>query len=489
MTRLEPERPDIRSVLREKAFVGGRWIGAAEGGTIAVRNPATGAVLGHVPDCGRAEVAEAVAAAAAAFPGWKGRTAKDRSGFLRRLADLVESHVAPLAALLTSEQGKSLTEARGEVSGSAAYLRWFAEEAQRVYGDVIPSPWPDRRILVTREPVGVVGAITPWNFPSSMIARKLAPALAAGCTIVIKPSELTPFSGLAWGVLAEEAGLPPGIVNVVTGAPVAIGEALTGHPDVAKITFTGSTRVGRILVEQSARTPKRVSMELGGNAPFIVFDDADLDRAVEGAMVAKFRNSGQTCVCANRFIVQSGIHDRFVERLVAAVEDLKVGDGLEAGTEQGPLIDGRAVDKVRHHIADALGRGGAVATGGRSHARGGTFFQPTVLTGVTADAAVAREETFGPLAPVFRFDTEAEAVALANDTEYGLAAYFFTRELARAFRVAEALRCGMVGVNEGLITTEVAPFGVVKQSGLGREGSRYGVDDYLDLNYVCLGGL
>ncbi len=489
MTRSEPRLPDLRPFLREKAYVGGRWIAADGGGTIVVLDPASGAVLGHVPDCGRSEVARAVAAAKAAFPAWKARTAKDRAANLRRLADLVEANVEPLAALLTSEQGKSLKEARGEVAGSAAYVRWFAEEAQRVYGDVIPSPWPDRRILVTREPVGVVGAITPWNFPSSMIARKLAPALAAGCTIVIKPSELTPFSGLAWGVLAEEAGLPPGVVNVVTGSPVEIGEALTGHPDVAKITFTGSTRVGRILVEQSARTLKRVSMELGGNAPFVVFDDADLDRAVEGAMMAKFRNSGQTCVCANRFIVQSGIHDRFVERLVAAVEGLRVGDGLEPGTDQGPLINPQAVDKVRDHIADAVARGGVVATGGRSHALGGTFFEPTVLIGVTAEAAVAREETFGPLAPVFRFDTEEEAVALANDTEYGLAAYFFTRDLARAFRVAEALRCGMVGVNEGLITTEVAPFGGVKQSGLGREGSRYGLDDYLDLKYVCLGGL
>ena len=489
MDRFWNDPRDLRPYLRERAFVGGRWIAASTGDTITVRNPATDAVLGHVPDCGRGEVAEAIAAATAAFPGWKARTARDRAVVLRRLADVVEAAIEPLAALLTSEQGKSLTEARGEVGASAAYVRWFAEEAQRVYGDVVPSPWPDRRILVTREPVGVVGAITPWNFPSSMIARKLAPALAAGCTIVIKPSELTPFSGLAWGVLAEEAGMPPGVVNVVTGSPVEIGAELTGNPDVAKISFTGSTRVGKVLVEQSARTLKRVSMELGGNAPFIVFDDADLDRAVDGAMVAKFRNSGQTCVCANRFFVQSGIHDRFVERLVAAVDALKVGDGLDHGTEQGPLINLQAVDKVRGHIADAVARGGVVATGGRSHSRGGTFFEPTVLIGATAQAAVAREETFGPLAPVFRFDTEEEAIALANDTEYGLAAYFFTRDLGRAFRVAEALRCGMVGVNEGLITTEVAPFGGVKQSGLGREGSRYGMDDYLDMKYVCMGGL
>ena len=489
MIRPANDSPDLRPYLRERAFVGGRWIEAASGGTIAVGNPATGQFLGSVPDCGREEAAQAIGAAKAAFPGWKARTARDRAVVLRRLADLIEGAVEPLAALLTSEQGKSLKEARGEVGASAAYVRWFAEEAQRVYGDVVPSPWPDRRILVTRGPVGVVGAVTPWNFPSSMIARKLAPALAAGCTIVIKPSELTPFSGLAWGVLAEEAGLPPGVVNVVTGSPVEIGAELTGNPDVAKVTFTGSTRVGRMLVEQSARTLKRVSMELGGNAPFIVFDDADLNRAVEGAMVAKFRNSGQTCVCANRFIVQSGIHDRFVERLVAAVEGLKVGDGLDDGTEQGPLINPQAVDKVRGHIADAVARGAAITTGGRSHTLGGTFFEPTVLTGVTAGAAVAHEETFGPLAPVFRFDAEEEAIALANDTEYGLAAYFFTRDLARAFRVAEALRCGMVGVNEGLITTEVAPFGGVKQSGLGREGSRYGMDDYLDMKYVCMGGL
>ncbi len=489
MARSGHASPNLQAYLRERSFVGGRWIAASGGGTIAVRNPATGEVLGSVPDCGREEAAQAVAAAKAAFPGWKARTAKDRAAVLRRLADIVEGAVEPLAVLLTSEQGKSLKEARGEVGASAAYIRWFAEEAQRVYGDVVPSPWSDRRILVTREPLGVVGAITPWNFPSSMIARKLAPALAAGCTIVIKPSEMTPFSGLAWGVLAEEAGLPPGVVNIVTGSPVEIGAELAGNTDVAKITFTGSTRVGRILVEQSARTLKRVSMELGGNAPFIVFDDADLDRAVEGAMAAKFRNSGQTCVCANRFIVQSGIHDRFVNRLVAAVKGLKVGDGLDDGTEQGPLINPQAVDKVRGHIADAVARGAVVATGGRSHALGGTFFEPTVLTGVTRGVAISQEETFGPLAPVFRFDTDEEAVTLANDTEYGLAAYFFTRDLARAFRVAEALRCGMVGVNEGLITTEVAPFGGVKQSGLGREGSRYGMDDYLDLKYVCMGGL
>ena len=486
---VNPRSNGAGAYRREAAFVGGQWIAAATGKTIAVRNPATGASMGQVPECGRSETAAAVAAAKAAFPAWKALTAKDRAAALHRLADRIEAAGPALAELLTTEQGKSLTEARGEIAFSAAYVRWFADEAQRIYGDVIPSPWAGRRILVTREPVGVVGAITPWNFPSSMIARKLAPALAAGCTIVIKPSELTPFSGLAWGVLAEEAGLPTGVVNVVTGSPVEIGAELTGNPDVAKITFTGSTRVGKILVEQSARTLKRVSMELGGNAPFIVFDDADVERAVAGAMIAKYRNSGQTCVCANRFLVQSGIHDRFVARLTEAVRALKVGDGMEAGTEQGPLINAAAVDKVRQHIADAIARGGTVETGGVPHALGGTFFEPTVLTGVTPDAAVAREETFGPLAPVFRFNTEAEAVALANATEYGLASYFYTQDLGRAFRVAEALECGMVGVNEGLITTEVAPFGGVKQSGLGREGSKYGIDDYLNVKYVCIGGL
>jgi succinate-semialdehyde dehydrogenase/glutarate-semialdehyde dehydrogenase len=387
------------------------------------------------------------------------------------------------------EQGKSLAEAKGEVAFSASYVRWFAEEAQRVYGDVIPSPWAGRRILVTREPVGVVGAITPWNFPSSMIARKLGPALAAGCTIVIKPAAQTPYSGLAWGALCEKAVIPPGVVNVVTGSAGAIGGELTSNPLVRKITFTGSTPIGKLLVEQSARTLKKVSMELGGNAPFIVFDDADLDRAIEGAMIAKYRNSGQTCVCTNRFLVQAGIHDAFVARLVAASNALKVGNGLDPGVEQGPLIDAKAVAKVEEHLKDALGKGATIVAGGKRHKLGGTFFEPTVMTGAKPDMLVAREETFGPLSPVFRFETEAEAVQMANDTEFGLASYFYTRDLGRAFRVSEALKYGMVGVNEGLITTEVAPFGGVKESGIGKEGSKYGIEDYLDSKYVCIGGL
>jgi succinate-semialdehyde dehydrogenase/glutarate-semialdehyde dehydrogenase len=480
---------DALEFKRDANYVDGAWIAADGGGTIEVHDPATGERLGAVPNCGRDETARAIAAADRALPAWRARTAKERARILHRLADLIEASVEPLGRLLTLEQGKSLTEAKGEVAFSAAYVRWFAEEAQRVYGDVIPSPWPGRRILVTKEPVGVVGAITPWNFPSSMIARKLGPALAAGCTIVIKPAAQTPYSGLAWGVLCEAVGIPAGVVNVVTGSAGAIGGELTSNPLVRKITFTGSTPIGKLLVEQSARTLKKVSMELGGNAPFIVFDDADVDRAVEGAMIAKYRNSGQTCVCTNRFLVQSGIHDRFVAKLSEAANALKVGNGLEPGVQQGPLIDARAVAKVEEHIGDALAKGAKVVAGGQRHALGGTFFQPTVLTGVTPQMLVARDETFGPLSPVFRFETEDEAVRMANDTEYGLASYFYTKDLARAFRVAEALKYGMVGINEGLITTEVAPFGGVKESGMGKVGSFYGIEDYLDVKYVCVGGL
>jgi succinate-semialdehyde dehydrogenase/glutarate-semialdehyde dehydrogenase len=474
---------------REAAYVNGAWIAADNGKSVEVRDPATGETLGTVPDCGRAETARAIEAAAAALPAWRAKTAKERGKLLHKLADVIDANVEALGTLLTMEQGKSLTEAKGEVAFSAAYVRWFAEEAQRVYGDVIPSPWAGRRILVTKEPVGVVGAITPWNFPSSMIARKLGPALAAGCTIVIKPAGQTPYSGLAWGALCEKAGIPAGVVNVLTGSSREIGAELTSNPAVRKITFTGSTPVGKLLVEQASHTLKRVSMELGGNAPFIVFDDADLDRAIEGAMIAKYRNSGQTCVCTNRFLVQSGIHEAFVEKLVAASHALKVGNGLEEGVQQGPLIDDKAVAKVEEHIADAIGKGAKVATGGKRHKLGGTFFEPTVITGVTPAMAVSKDETFGPLAPVFRFDTEEEAIAMANDTEFGLASYFYTRDLGRAFRVAEALKYGMVGINEGLITTEVAPFGGVKESGMGREGSKYGIEDYLDVKYVCVGGL
>ncbi len=477
------------SFKREAAYVNGRWIAADSGKTFAVTNPANGETLGTAPDCGKAETARAIEAADAALPAWRAKTAKERAKILHRLADVIEQNLEPLGVLLTMEQGKSLAEAKGEANFSAAYVRWFAEEAQRVYGEVIPSPWPGRRILVTKEPVGVVGAITPWNFPSSMIARKLGPALAAGCTIVIKPASQTPYSGLAWGALAEMAGVPAGVVNVVTGSASAIGGELTSNPLVRKITFTGSTAIGKLLVEQSARTLKKVSMELGGNAPFIVFDDADLARAIEGALIAKYRNSGQTCVCTNRFLVQAGIHDAFVRKLVEASNALKIGDGLDAGVQQGPLIDAKAVAKIEEHIADALAKGAQVVAGGKRHKLGGTFFEPTVMTGVTPDMSVAREETFGPLSPVFKFATEQEAVKMANDTEFGLASYFYTDDLGRAFRVAEALKYGMVGINEGLITTEVAPFGGVKESGMGKEGSKYGIEDYLDVKYVCVGGL
>ncbi len=474
---------------REANLIDGHWVSADSGATINVTDPATGEVIGTVPNMGRTETKRAIAAAAKALPAWKATTAKERAKLLHRLADLIEQEVEGLGTLLTVEQGKPLAEARGEVMFSAAYVRWFAEEAQRVYGDVIPSPWPGRKILVTREPVGVVAAITPWNFPSSMISRKIGPALAVGCTVVVKPAELTPYSGLAWGALAEKAGIPPGVVNIVTGTPADIGAEMTSNPQVRKISFTGSTAVGKLLLAQSAATVKRVSMELGGNAPFIVFDDADIERAVEGAMIAKYRNSGQTCVCTNRFLVQAGIYDAFAEKFAAAASRMKIGNGLEPGTQQGPLIDGRALAKVERLIADALEKGARIATGGKPHALGGTFYEPTVLTGVTTQMKLAREEIFGPVAPLFRFEREEEAIAMANDTEYGLAAYFYTSDLARAFRVSDGLKYGMVGVNEGMITTEVAPFGGVKESGLGREGSKFGVEEYLDMKYLCLGGL
>jgi succinate-semialdehyde dehydrogenase/glutarate-semialdehyde dehydrogenase len=472
---------------RDANLIGGEWVGADGGETVAVTNPATGEILGHVPKCGAAETRRAVAAAQKAFVGWSRTTAAERAEKLRRLAAAIEKNKEELAVLLTTEQGKPLAEARGEISISAAYVQWFAEEARRVYGDTIPSPWPGRRIIVTKEPVGVVAAITPWNFPSSMLSRKLGAALAAGCTVVTKPASQTPYSAIAWGLLAEEAGIPAGVINILTGSASAIGGELTANPSVKKITFTGSTEIGKMLMAQAAGTMKRVSMELGGNAPFIVFDDADLDAAVEGAMQSKYRNSGQTCVCANRFIVQAGIYDAFAERFAAAVKGLKVGNGLEDGTVQGPLIDENAVRKVEEHIADALAKGGKVVVGGKRHALGRSFFEPTIVTGVTPQMAVAKEETFGPLAPLFRFDTEEQAIAMANDTEFGLAAYAFTRDLGRAFRVMEGLQYGQVGINAGLITTEVAPFGGVKESGMGREGSKYGLDDYLNVKYGCLG--
>ena len=475
--------------MREANLIGGEWVQADSGATIDVTNPATGLKIGTVPKSGKAETRRAIEAAAQAFASWRKTSAAERAKYLRKLHDAIMDNQDALGELLTMEQGKSLTEARGEVAISAAYVLWFAEEARRTYGDVVPSPWADRRVLVTKEPVGVIAAITPWNFPSSMLSRKIGPALAAGCTAVIKPASQTPYSGLAWGALCEEVGIPKGVINVVTGSAGEIGDELCTNPLVKKITFTGSTEVGKMLIEKSASTVKKVSMELGGNAPFLVFADADIDRAVEGAMVAKYRNSGQTCVCTNRFFVHADIYDSFVEKLAAASSKLKVGPGLDEGTQQGPLIDDKAVDKVEELIADARAKGGRVVTGGQRHELGGTFFQPTVIADATTDMNFMKEEIFGPVAPVFRFETEDEAVALANDTEYGLACYFYTSDLGRAFRVMEGLKYGMVGVNEGLITTPEAPFGGVKESGLGREGGHQGIEDYLDTKYVCIGGL
>ncbi|MGC5777960.1 NAD-dependent succinate-semialdehyde dehydrogenase [Methylobacterium sp. NFXW15] len=482
---LKLNKPEL---LIEACLIGGEWSKSGSG-QIDVTNPATGAVIARVPNAGAEETKRAIAAAHAAYPAWRAKTANERAVLLRKLAAVITENQEDLAQILTAEQGKSLTEARGEVGMSAAYVLWFAEEARRVYGETVPSPWADRKILVTKEPIGVVAAITPWNFPSSMIARKLAPALAAGCPIVIKPASQTPLSGLAWGKLCQMAGIPDGLVSILTGPARAIGGELTGNPLVKKVTFTGSTEVGKVLLKQAAETVKKVSMELGGNAPFIVFDDADLDRAVAGAMLAKFRNSGQTCICTNRFLVQDGIYDAFAEKMAEAANKLKVGDGTQEGVAQGPLIDMAAVEKTEAHIRDAIEKGGKVIAGGHRHALGGQFFEPTVVVNATPAMDVAREETFGPLAPLFRFKDEAEAIHMANDTEYGLACYFYTRDLGRAFRVSEALEYGMVGVNEGIITTEVAPFGGVKESGLGREGGRLGIEDYLEVKYICLGGL
>ncbi|MFS8037862.1 NAD-dependent succinate-semialdehyde dehydrogenase [Xanthobacter sp. AM11] len=477
------------TLLREAMLIGGAWVGADSGETIAVHNPATGGLIGSIPKAGGAETRRAIEAAAEAFKTWRATTAAERAAKLHKLADLITQNAEELAVLLTTEQGKPLPEARGEIGASAAYVRWFAEEARRLYGDVIPSPWANRKIIVTKEPVGVAAAITPWNFPSSMLSRKIGAALAAGCTVVCKPSELTPYSGLAWGVLAEMAGIPAGVVNIVVGDAPAIGAEMTSNPLVKKVTFTGSTPVGKLLMKQSADTMKKISMELGGNAPFLIFDDADLDLAVEQAIASKYRNVGQTCVCANRFYVQAGVYDAFAAKFTEATKKLKVGNGLEEGVSAGPLIDDRAVAKVERLLADALEKGAQVATGGKRSALGTTFFEPTVLTGATQDMAFARDEIFGPLAPLFKFETEEEAISYANATEYGLACYFFTKDLGRAFRVAEKLEYGQVGINAGVITTEVAPFGGVKESGMGREGSKYGCDDYLSIKYMCLGGL
>ena len=474
-------------LFRERCYVGGHWITAANGATIPVDDPATGEVIGTVPKAGRAETHSAIDHAAAVLPEWRARTGKERATVLRRWFDLVMANLEDLARLMTVEQGKPLVESRSEVAYGAAFLEWFGEEAKRTYGETIPSHARDKRIMVIKQPVGVVGAITPWNFPIAMITRKVGPALAAGCTVVSKPASQTPFSALALAYLGERAGLPAGVFNVVTGSATEVGGELTSNPLVRKISFTGSTEVGKLLMAQCASTMKKVSFELGGNAPFIVFDDADLDAAVEGAIVSKYRNTGQTCVCANRFLVQASIYDEFARRLSAAVGRLKVGSGLEEGVTQGPLIDMAAVEKVESHIQDAVAKGATVVKGGK---RGtGRFFSPTVLTGVTPGMAVAREETFGPVAPLFKFETDADAIALANDTEYGLAAYFYGRDVQRVWRVAEALEYGIVGVNTGLISTEVAPFGGVKESGIGREGSKYGIEEYLEVKYVCLGGI
>lgn len=474
---------------RDRNYIAGEWIEADGGKTFDVLDPATGETIGAVPDCGAAETRRAIEAANAAFESFRKTTASERARMLRALADAIDAHEEGLAYILTREQGKPLGEARYEIGLSAAYIRWFAEEARRVYGDVIPSPWPDRKLLVTKEPVGVVAAITPWNFPTAMLSRKIGPAIAAGCTSVVKPAPQTPYSGIAWAALCEMAGIPPGVVNVVTGDAEAIGAELTSNPLVRKITFTGSTDVGKLLMRQGADTMKRLSLELGGNAPLIVFEDADIEKAVEGAMVMKYRVSGQTCLSVNRTYVHEKVHDRFVEALAEKVGALKLGSGTEPGVDQGPLIDEAAVRKVESFVADAVDKGGKLVIGGKRHVLGGNFFEPTIISGATAQMRLAREEIFGPVCPVFTFSDEREAIAIANDTQYGLGCYFYTRDLGRAFRVADAVRYGMVGINETAITTEVAPFGGVKESGLGREGSRYGMDEYLDVKYVCVGGI
>ncbi|PHV39595.1 NADP-dependent succinate-semialdehyde dehydrogenase [Janthinobacterium sp. BJB304] len=477
------------ALLRQQCYLNGLWLDADGGQHADVRNPATGEVIGHVPVMGTQETRNAISAANAAWPAWRKKTAKDRAAVLRRWNDLILENADDLALIMTAEQGKPLLEAKGEVQYAASFIEWFAEEGKRVAGDTLQSPWPDRRIVVTKEPIGVCAAITPWNFPAAMITRKAGPALAAGCPMLVKPAGMTPFSALALAVLAERAGVPAGVFNVITGSSQEIGDEMTSNPLVRKLSFTGSTEVGRMLMRQCAPTIKKLSLELGGNAPFIVFDDADLDAAVEGAIASKYRNAGQTCVCANRLYVQDGVYEAFAQKLVTAVQKLKVGNGADEGVTQGPLIEEKAVKKVEQHVADALAKGGRLLLGGKRHALGHNFFQPTVIADVTSDMLVASEETFGPLAPLFRFKTDEEVIALANNTEFGLASYFYSRDIGRIWKVAEGLESGMVGVNTGLISTEVAPFGGVKQSGLGREGSSYGIDDYLVIKYICMGGI
>ena len=477
------------TLFRQACLVNGKWIEAASGKTLTVINPATGQPVGTVPALNAAETRMAIDAAAAAYPAWRKLLAKERAAILRRLFTLMIENTDDLAAIMTAEQGKPLAESKGEIAYAASFIEWFSEEAKRVYGDTIPAPMHGRKIIVTKEPIGVFAAITPWNFPCAMITRKAGPGWAAGCTGVIRPASQTPFSALALGVLAERAGMPPGVCNIITGPAGELGGELTSNPKVRKLTFTGSTEVGAKLLAQCAPTIKKTSMELGGNAPFIVFDDADLDAAVVGAMASKYRNTGQTCVCANRILVQDGVFDAFAAKLKVAVEALKVGPGTEPGVTQGPLINADAVAKVEEHIADATQRGATVVTGGKRHALGGNFFQPTILADVPHDALIFSDETFGPVAPLFRFTTEDEAIRLANDTPFGLAAYFYARDVGRIFRVADALEVGIVGINEGLISTEVAPFGGMKSSGLGREGGKYGIEDYLEVKYLALGGL
>jgi len=478
-----------QSLFQQKCYIDGSWVDADDGATLEVDNPANGEIIGTVPKLGANETRRAIEAANAAWPAWRARTAKERAAILRRWHDLMMENQEDLAVLMTTEQGKPLTESRGEIAYAASFLEWFAEEGKRAYGDVIPTHMADRRVVVLKEPVGVCAAITPWNFPAAMITRKAGPALAAGCPMVVKPASSTPYSALAMAMLAERAGVPKGVLSVVTGGARDIGGEMTSNPIVRKLTFTGSTEVGKQLMEQCAATVKKVSFELGGNAPFIVFDDADLDAAVEGAIASKYRNAGQTCVCANRILVQDGVYEAFAEKLADAVARLKVGNGLEEGVQQGPLIDQAAVAKVREHIQDAVEKGARVVVGGSSHELGGTFFQPTILADVTTDMRVTREETFGPLAPLFRFDTEEEAIAMANDTEFGLASYFYSRDMGRVWRVSEGLEYGIVGANVGIISTEVAPFGGMKESGIGREGSHYGLDEFLEVKYVCMGGV
>jgi succinate-semialdehyde dehydrogenase/glutarate-semialdehyde dehydrogenase len=477
------------SLLRDQCYIDGKWAGADSGKTIDVTNPADGKRLGTVPAMGSEETRRAIEAAERAWPAWRAKTAKERAKILRTWYDLMLANQEDLARIMTAEQGKPLAESRGEILYAASFIEWFAEEGKRIYGDTIPPHLAGRRLVVIKEPVGVCAAITPWNFPAAMITRKAGPALAAGCPIVVKPATMTPYSALAMAELAERAGVPAGILSVLTGSAKAIGGEMTGNPIVRKLTFTGSTEIGKQLMAQCAGTVKKVSLELGGNAPFIVFDDADLDAAVAGAIASKYRNTGQTCVCANRLLVQNGVYEAFAGKLAEAVSQLKVANGLEDGAQQGPLIDVAAIEKVEDHIQDALSKGARVVVGGRRHALGGTFFEPTVLADVTTDMKVTREETFGPVAPLFRFDTEEQAIRMANDTEYGLASYFYSRDIGRIWRVAEGLEYGIVGINEGIISTELAPFGGMKESGIGREGSKYGMEEYLEVKYLCMGGI